>query len=149
MSVFSSLFSGANFRVTMRRYCQKNGWKILDLDDRRCILSFHMESGRTQILYVIRYDTTLEFSVPSMAAFDNVEDIPHYVSTMLLQRNKEPRIGFWCIEKIGEKHVFSVMHNAEMPLIDAEYFGRVVLFLVHECDVFEGFLTDNALPSPN
>jgi hypothetical protein len=81
----------------------------------------------------------LEFSVPSALSFDE-DDIPHMLSTLLLKRNVERKIGFWCLEKISEKFVFECMHNAEMQLIDSEYFGNVVRALINECDEFEGII---------
>ena len=135
-----SLFTSANFKSTITSYCSQNGWKIADLNDRRAILRFNMDSGRVQTLYIIRYETTLEFSVPSMAAFDSEDDIPHRLSTLLLKRSSEKKIGFWCIEEIGNKQVYSYMHNAEMQLIDAKYFASLVRTLINECDNFEGVL---------
>ncbi|WP_090207239.1 hypothetical protein [Ectothiorhodospira magna] len=135
-----SLFSGVNFASTMNNYCNANGWKIDSLNERKAVIKFGMSSGRKQTLYVIRYESTLEFSVPSMAIFDSENDIPHYLSTLLLKRNAERKIGFWCIEKIGSKHVYSVMQNVEMKLIDSNYFSRVVKALINECDDFEGSL---------
>lgn len=134
------LFADATYKLTMQKYCANHGWKIADLNDRRMILKFNMESGRTQTLYVIRYETTLEFSVPSMLNFASENELPHQISTLLLRRNMENKIGFWCIEKIGEKFVYSYMHNAEMQLIDNEYFGRVVMALIGECDKLEGLI---------
>jgi hypothetical protein len=135
-----SLFSGVNFSGTIKKYCSANGWKIAELNDKRAILRFGMESGRSQVLFIIRYESTLEFSVPSMAAFDSEDQIPHYLSTLLLKRSSENKYGFWCIEQIGGKHVYSCMHNAEMQLIDSNYFATVVRALLKECDDFEGIL---------
>lgn len=135
-----SLFSGMNFANTIKKYCAANGWKIADLNDKRAILRFGMSSGRDQTLYIIRYESTLEFSVPSMATFDSEDNIPHFLSTLLLKRSSERKIGFWCIEQIGGKHVYSHMHNAEMQLIDSNYFAKVVRVLINECDDFEGVL---------
>lgn len=140
MSSFASLFSGVNFRNTIQKYCNEVGWKIYDSNDKRVILQFNMESGRKQTLYIIRFESTLEFSVPSMASFSSVDDIPHYLSTLLLQRSSERKIGFWCIEKIGEKQTYSHMHNAELELINVSYFTKVVRALINECDDFEGTL---------
>ena len=137
---FKALFSGVNFANTIKKYCATNGWKIADLNNKRAILRFSMSSGRNQTLYIIRYESTLEFSVPSMAMFDSEDDIPHFLSTLLLKRSAEKKIGFWCIEKIGGKHVYSCMHNAEMQLIDSNYFAMVVRALINECDDFEGTL---------
>ena len=60
----------------------------------------------------------------------------------MLKRSSQRKLGFWCIEEIGSKHVYSCMHNAEMQLIDSDYFGRVVRALISECDDFEGILFD-------
>jgi hypothetical protein len=142
MSGFAALFSGLNFQGTIRRYCDQIGWRIADINDKRALLKFTMNSGRTQSLWIVRYDTTLEFSVPSMAQFDSEERIPHYLSTVLLKRSAQNKIGFWCIEQIGGRFVFSCMHNAEMSLINVEYFQKVVSALITECDTFEGILIE-------
>ena len=135
-------FSGMNFAKTVRKYCAANGWKIADLNNDRAILRFSMSSGRSQTLYMIRYESTIEFSVPSMAAFGSEDDIPHFLSTLLLKRSSEKKIGFWCIEEIGGEQVYSCMHNAEMQLLDSDYFARVVRALINECDDFEGLLIE-------
>lgn len=137
MPDLSSLFSGVNFRRTIERYASESNWRIADINDVRAIMRFNMSSGRTQTLFIIRYDSTLEFSVPSGLKFGAVDDVPHYLSTLLLQRNREPKVGFWCLEEISGKLVYSCMHNAELQLIDSRYFRRVVSMLVDECDDFE------------
>ncbi len=142
MPGLADLFAGSNFRGTIQRYCNANGWRIADLNDRRAILRFDMNSGRTQTLYIIKYESTLEFSVPSMLAFDSPDKLPHFISSLLLERNSENKIGFWCIETIGNKKVYSYMHNAEMSLLDANFFGRVVTALIKECDTLEGIVLD-------
>jgi len=142
MPGFRDLFSSSNFKSTVERYCSEVGWKIAEIDDRRAVIRFRMDSGRRQTLYIIRYDETLEFSCPSALAFDTEDDVPHGLSTKLMQRNSQTKIGFWCIEEIQDKHVFSCMHNAEMELMNTEYFRRVVNVLVGECDRFEGAVAD-------
>lgn len=137
MAIDLDLFSSANFRSTIQRYCNQLEWRISDINDRRAILKFDSNSGNTQTLFIIRYDNTLEFSVPSGIKFSDIEDVPGWMSTMLLGRNTEYKVGFWCLENIDNKKVFSIMHNAEISLINAEYFRNVVLRLVNECDNFE------------
>jgi len=136
----NQLFSGINFERTISRYAKHYGWLISEIDDRHAVIKFQMKSGRQQVLYIIRYDDTLEFSVPSLFQFDSEDEIPHHFSTLLLQRNAQTKIGFWCIEDINQKFIFSNMHNAELSFINRDYFGRVVSALVTECDDFEGTL---------
>lgn len=132
-----SWFSRDDFEHKVKDYCRRWGWNIAEIDSSHATLIFTMASGRDQTLYVVPYQTTLEFSVPSMAMFEDLDDIPHYLSTTLLQRNASKKIGFWCIEIIGDNYVYSYMHNAELQLITPDYFGAVVRELVAECEAFE------------
>ncbi|MEN6643522.1 MAG: hypothetical protein ABFE08_13840 [Armatimonadia bacterium] len=140
MSSFADLFSGLNFERTIRRFCSDQSWVIAEVNDRKAVLRFNMESGRKQTLFILKYESTLEFSVPSGAQFDSEDEIPDFLSTLLLKRSAQRKIGFWCIEKIGSRHVYSCMHNAEFQLIDSVFFAKVVRALIGECDEFEGEL---------
>lgn len=144
MSGLADLFSKATFGQTIQRYAEQAGWRLSDITDRRAILEFTMESGRQQTLFIIRYDSTLEFSVPTLAAFDDDDEIPAFLAVALLKRSSQKKIGFWCIEEIGGKQVCSCMHNAELQLIDARYFESVVRRLIHEAEEFDGFLAKMA-----
>ncbi len=137
MSSYKNLFSGVNFQKTVNKYCAKIGWNIAELTDKKAVLDFEMDSGRTQRLYIIRYDTTLEFSVPSIYHFESTDDIPHFISTILMQKNSTKKIGFWCIEEISDEQYYSVMHNAEIELMNEDYFAQVVRTLINDCDDFE------------
>jgi hypothetical protein len=99
-----------------------------------------MNSGRDQTCFISRDNTTLEFSVPSSLTFRTINDIPGNVSTVLMTQNAKQRIGFWCIEKIGEQYVYSCMHNAEMQLINVHFFARIVNALINQCDEFEDYM---------
>lgn len=137
MAIDLDLFSGSNYTSTIRNYCNHLGWKITDLNDQRAILQFTADSGTNQTLFIIRYDNTLEFSCPSGVKFQNRDDVPGWMSTLLLCENTGYKVGFWCIENLGGKCVFSIMHNAEISLIDVNYFRTVIRQLVAECDKFE------------
>ncbi|WP_013325250.1 hypothetical protein [Gloeothece verrucosa] len=137
MAINKDIFSSNRFRSTIQGYCREIGWNILDINDNKAVLVFQMSSGNSQTLYIIRYENTLEFSCPSGVKFDDIDDIPHQLSTWLLIKNSKFKIGFWCIEEIGGRQVFSIMHNAEMSLIDVNYFNKVVLKLINDCDEFE------------
>lgn len=137
MAIDLDLFSGSNYQSTIRSYCKQVGWSIADINDRATILKFTMESGTTQTLFIIRYDNTLEFSCPSGVKFQDRDSVPGWMSTLLLCENTNYKVGFWSIEDISEQCVFSIMHNAEMSLIDASYFYKVIRQLINECDKFE------------
>jgi hypothetical protein len=96
-----------------------------------------MGSGTTQTVFILRYDTTLEFSCPSGLKFVGFDYIPHQLSSYLLKENSKYKVGFWCVEEISGKHVFSIMHNAEISLIDVNYFVRIIQALINKCEDFE------------
>ncbi len=76
MAIDRDLFSGANFKNTIKEYCSQIGWSISDINDKRAVLKFNMNSGNTQTLFILRYGSTLEFSVPSGLKFNSDEDVP-------------------------------------------------------------------------
>jgi hypothetical protein len=140
MAIDKDIFSSFKFRSTIEGYCRDIGWNISSIDNQRAVIRFDMESGSTQTLFIVKYDSTLEFSCPSGLKFDEIDDIPHNLSTFLLGKNAEYKLGFWALQKIGGKQIFSIIHNAEMSLIDVNYFGRVVIMLVEKCDEFEQYI---------
>lgn len=137
MAIDKDLFSSNNFQSTILRYCNQVGWKINDINPNRAMLQFTLASGTTQTIFILRYDTTLEFSCPSGLKFDSFDYIPHQLSSYLLRENSKFKIGFWCIEELGGRQVFSIMHNAEISLIDVNYFVSIVKTLFTKCDDFE------------
>jgi hypothetical protein len=137
VAVDIDLFSDRNFQSTIRGYCNQLGWMISDLNSRRAILKFTANSGTTQTVFIIRHDDTLEFSCPSGLKFQSAQQVSGALSTYLLQENCKYKVGFWCIEEIDEKLVFSIMHNAEMTLLNSSHFRQIVLKLVNACDDFE------------
>ncbi|MDP1591332.1 MAG: hypothetical protein Q8M07_26495, partial [Prosthecobacter sp.] len=137
-----SYFTRNNFEKTIHGYCQEIGWTISKVDADYARLSFEMESGREQSLHIIRFDSTLEFSVPSQVAFEEGDEIPGWISTLLMRNNSKFKVGFWCIETINSRSVYSVMHNAEQSLMDRDYFASIVRRLVGACDDFETSLEE-------
>lgn len=137
MAIDKDLFSSNNFQSTIINYCNQIGWRIGDINANKAVIRFNMDSGSTQTVFIIRYDTTLEFSCPSGLKFDNFDYIPHQLSSYLLQQNSQFKIGFWSIEEISGRLVYSIMHNSEISLIDVNYFMSIVKTLINKCDNFE------------
>jgi hypothetical protein len=130
-------FSDDQFRSLIQFYCNQLGWKVADVNGKRAIIRFVMQSGNTQVLFIVRYDYTLEFSVPSAISYQSTDTVPGWMSTMLLAENSQHKIGFWCLEEIDNKQVVSIMHNVQMDIMDIEYFQLVVKNLLLACDKFE------------
>lgn len=137
MAIDLDLFSNNNYQSTIRRYCGQLGWGISDINDTRTIIKFSMESGTTQTAFIIRYDSTLEFSCPSGLKFDSRDEVPNWLSTLMLCENATYKIGFWAIETISSRQVLSMMHNAEISLLDVNYFQKVIMQMVNKCEQLE------------
>ena len=125
------------FRSLIEGYCRNIGWNIHTIEDEIAVIKFDMESERTQTVLICKYGSTLEFSCPSSLGFDDLEDVNHVLSTALLQKNSEYKLGFWCLQKLGKKYFFSLVCNAEISLINVTHFRRLVNWLIDECESFD------------
>ncbi len=132
----------STFKNVITSHCATLGWNIAELQEDKACLNFEMDSGRTQSIYILNYNSVLEFSVPSSAIFETPDDIPHFLSTTLLSKNAEYKIGAWAMEQVGDKFVYSIMFNEHINAIDTGGFKNIVMFLLAECDGFDGFLIE-------
>ncbi len=130
-------FLSSDFKKAIPAMAKDNGWTVAEVGDERAVLQFATASGRTQTLYVIKYPNTLEFSVPSEAVYNSLDEIPDGLPSRLLKRNGALQTGFWALEEIDGKWVFSTMYCETLGNLHAEMFGRIVDGLVDECDRFD------------
>jgi hypothetical protein len=137
MAIDLDFFSAYNFHKTIQEYCEQLDWNANQINNTTATLQFRASSGNTQTVFIVLYNQTIEFSVPSGIKFPSIDSVPGSFSTLLLTLNCKDRVGFWCIEELNNKQVFSIMHNAELSLIDLEYFHLVVSTLVQKCDQVE------------
>lgn len=129
-----------SFSAFISRMCAANNWAVREVDDEHSVIEFTLDQARSQTLFIFSFDDDIEFSVPSFAAFDSLEAVPHFISSTLLQVNAKTKIGFWCLEQIGEKMVYSYMHNAHMELLNEKQFVDIVMTLIQRVDEFENLL---------
>lgn len=129
--------NGEYFKLAMATYCEERKWVLSLINEERAEIEFAMASGELKLLHIKRYDSTVEFSVPSFAVFGAESDIPGAFSTALLQRNSETKIGFWCIDKAGDKFIYTCMNNIELKLLDSAHFAAIIKGLLDECDEIE------------
>jgi DNA integrity scanning protein DisA with diadenylate cyclase activity len=134
-------FSDDQFRSLIQFYCNQLGWKVGEINGRRAIIKFQMPSGSTQVLFIIRFENTLEFSVPSSIYYNSTDNVPGWMSTMLLIENSKHKIGFWCLEDIEGRQVISIMHNAQIAMMSIEFFQIIIKNLLLACDKFEQEIT--------
>ena len=129
--------NGEYFKLAIATYCEEHKWVLSAVNEERAEMEFPLANGELKLLNIKRYDSTLEFSVPSFAAFGAESDIPGVLSTVLLERNSETKIGFWCIDKVGDKSVYTCMNNIELKLLDSAHFAAIIKGLIDECDDIE------------
>ena len=145
MAIHKDLFCDHNFQSTIKRYCDRLNWKIAEISPNSAILKLNMESGTAQTVSIFRFQTTLEFSCPSGLKFSRFKAIPHELSSILLKENSKDKWGFWCIEEIENRRLFSIMYNAKISLMDMSFFRGVVETLVTQCERFES-AAERAMP---
>jgi hypothetical protein len=132
--------SPSRFLVFITKMCEAHQWKIKELDDEHVVIQFAVNETRSQTLFIFGFDNSLEFSVPSFAAFDSLENLPHLISSTLLQVNAKTKIGFWCLEQIGDQLVYTFMHNTSMDNVTEEIFGEIVTSIIQRVEEFESLL---------
>jgi hypothetical protein len=141
--------SAEDFWTFVKRMCSNNQWLMREADYEHAVIEFAVDGSRTQTLFIFNMDNDLEFSIPSFAAFDSLEKVPHFISSSLMQINAKTKIGFWCLEQIGEKLVYTYMHNAVMSKLDEADFKEIVTTLITRVEDFENLLIKmSAIPNP-
>ncbi len=132
--------SPVDFMAFINRMCDAHNWKVREVDDEHAVIEFILEKTRSQTLFVFSFEEEVEFSVPSFAAFESMDKVPHLISSSLLQINAKTKIGFWCMEHIGDKLVYTYMHNANITQLDEKNFSEIVTTLIQRVDEFENLL---------
>jgi hypothetical protein len=132
--------SQSEFLNFVTHMCAVHQWKITESDFEHAVIQFAVNETRSQVLFIFGFDTALEFSVPSFASFDSLENVPHIISTTLLQINAKTKIGFWCLEQIGDRLVYTFMHNTDMNGVTEALFGEIVTSLIQRVEEFETLL---------
>jgi hypothetical protein len=122
--------TNGKFSAFIQHMCSTNNWAVREVDNEHAVIEFTLDQARSQTLFIFSFDEEIEFSVPSFAAFDSLEAVPHFISSTLLQVNAKTKIGFWCLEQIGNKMVYSYMHNAHINNVDEKQFIEVVNLLM-------------------
>ncbi len=135
----AGLIFGVDFQKTIKGLAAKNTWKINDMNEDRAELLFDTDAGE-QMVEIFQHEDgeTLEFTASLQGGYDNEEDMPHEVSTMLLRRNWDLELGQWCIDEDGGQLYFTCGYNVSIRDLDALFFAEIVAALVHEAAEVEG-----------
>ena len=135
---------GEYFKKVIENYCEDYQWNLLEVNEDRAEILFDMPAGDQKSVCISRHDSTVEFAVPSFIVLKAEDNKLDAFSTTLLRRNSQKKVGFWCIDQIKGALAYCCMHNAELKLLDSNYFAAIVVSLTEECDAIEDIIKDTA-----
>lgn len=135
---------GAYFKRAVKTYCEELNLELSEIDEDQGELLLVLDADRKKRLRLARYDSTVEFSLPAASTFGSTEELPGAFSTNLLLRNARKKIGFWCVDKIKGRFVYSFMHNAELKLLDGQQFFHIVSGLIAESEAIEEIIGESS-----
>ena len=122
-----------NFLGTIQKYCAEQGWTINRVVNNAVVLRFDGEQGIPILVFVISEDSSVLFKCPSNLYYSEIEEIPHRLSTQLIQGH-EFDTGVWSIQKLDEQFNFVLNWKVSFSLMDDRIFGELVRCLVEQCD---------------
>lgn len=134
--------NGEYFKRAIKTYCEEHNLELAEIDEDYGEVVFMIPVDRRKRLRLARYDSTVEFSLPGFTSSDSEDELPGILSTHLLLRNARKKVGFWCIDKIKNKFVYSFMHNAELKLLDSQHFFNIVSGLTAESEALEELIIE-------
>jgi len=141
MSVSSDLFVDQKFRQTIIRFCEFHDEINVEFRNEDCAeLSFDTPWSDAVEFLITRHgaeDSLVSFSAEIETNYQ-VSDAPHPLSTLLLMRNAQQRIGMWRINLQYDNTLSYECTRSDMHVrsLDWSTFQEVVIGLINECVVF-------------
>lgn len=128
---------GEYFKQAIKTYCEEDRLHLLEVNEDYAELEYRMDGRNSTNIHVTRRGSTIKFSVFNPTAFD--EDSPaDAFSTILLRLNSQSKVGFWCVERIKNKVIYSFANSVELKLLNSCSFVENIVGLIKECDRFLG-----------
>jgi hypothetical protein len=129
------------FKDIITDFAETLEWDTSAIEKDSAEFEFETESGSTHTMWAtLNEDGVVEFDIPSIAEFENEEDIPDEVSTLLMKRNADLIVGGWALEEWDEAWYFSLLWTinlAELENMTHEDFQKHIFMMVEEVDEFE------------
>jgi len=127
------------FRERLTQLANGASLKVAQVDEKHAKLLFNSDTG-SQTVWILPYNEIWEFSCQSGYSVGDVAEMPQALLAALMQQNAQNKRASWCIEKIGQKFILSVMTNFPVDSLTAAEFGRICVALVNEVERFEKLL---------
>lgn len=129
----STIFSSSNFVETITTFCQNSDFKCKEIDETTVSVRLKLTESKVKIpIYIKRFDDTIEFWLPTFWQYDNIDEIPHHLSSQFMIFGSMYKYYFWCICERGDKLIISIMHNIEFSQMDVEIFKIIIKAMTFE-----------------
>ena len=128
-----------NFEKKIKSFCQPPRYDLSKLEDGLALLVVHPEASEKMdehIMMIRDIDDILQFSMASHIMMAPGEEIPHHLSSTLLEINSESLMGFWSLERVDNPEiafVFSYGNNVSKMLLNKKLFDEVVTDMLESC----------------
>ena len=126
----------------LKGYCENFGWAVEERADNTFTAEVTGEGGQEKTVWIVSTNGVVELSVQSGLVFDEDDDFPGFLSTMMLRLNSKMDYGFWCTEKLSGKKIASIMHNLPPENLDKASFKTMVGKMTASCLELEKSLAE-------
>lgn len=127
---------GEYFKCAIKTYCEEDGLSLIEVDEDCAELEYLTDSGNSKTIHIKRDGSTIKLSVLNPTAFKDAGPADA-IATTLLRLNAQSRTGFWCVEQIKNRAVYSFANSVQLKLLDGRHFVESVVGLIEESDAIE------------
>jgi 8-oxo-dGTP pyrophosphatase MutT (NUDIX family) len=127
---------GTYFKHAIKSYCDESPLNLLQVDEDYAELEYRMANGDDRHIHITRCGSIIKLSIYSPII--KSEGSADSFSSLLLRLNSQNEIGFWCIEQVKDKALYSLTNSVQLKLSDSRHFVEIIAGLIGECDAIEG-----------
>lgn len=122
----NTIFSSDNFVKTITTFCHNSGFKCEEIDESTVFIIVKFNESELEFgIYIMRFDDTVEFWLPTHLQYADIDEVPHHLSSKFMIFGSMYKYYFWCICERWDKLIVSIMHNIEFAQMDIEIFKKV------------------------
>ena len=128
-----------NFEKKIKSFCQPPRYEIDEISDEVAFISMeHLSESEAiapHLLTLHNFPDMVRFNMPSLIVVPNADEVPHKLSTMLLNVNAESMLGFWCLgETEDDQFVFAYSCHVPKISLNKKLFDETVAILLSNCN---------------
>ena len=130
----------SNFKEIMQAFAQHLGWEADEIDESQAHFLLTNDDGEDQELMIFSEGEQVEIIAPSLVGFTSEDELPHDVSTELLQRNADLDVGAWTLIDLDSELLYALRWTLDLDAlaaIERDRFGEIAADLLRECADFD------------